>query len=237
MSPIKIIKTFWTQQPFLWMVMSGSSTLPSFYWASKKASHPSQLTREDRSRYGSESTPKTAGHTWLPHIGFLKAKYERCQLFCLSRRYYLTRVAYWARWMGFIDHVSSNWTARSHVGGKGGVFRLDSLHYTFIMISLPDATQNVFTWQCHKMSIIFLDPTARDGRQDQDWSIYWDKSPIQWQANYTDNSWQISKTNWPAAITESLTGSWMFGKWVPSCLLYLLHPKSCFPYYAWSCFN
>lgn len=113
---------------FLWMVTSGSSTLPSFDWASKKASHPSQLTREDRSRYSSESTPKTAGHTSLPHIGFLSAKSERSQLFCLSRRYYLTRVAFWARWMGFTDLISSNWTAPSHVGGKGGVFRLDSLH-------------------------------------------------------------------------------------------------------------
>lgn len=43
--------------------------------------------------------------------------------------------------MGFIDLVSSNWTAPSHVG----VFRLDGLHYTFIMISLPDVTQNVFS--------------------------------------------------------------------------------------------
>lgn len=140
MSSLKTIKTFWTLA-FLWMATSGSSTLPSFDWASKKASHPSQLTDKDRSRYGSESTPKTAGHTSLPHIGFLNAKSERCQLFCLSHRHCLTRVAFWARWMGFIDLVSSNWTAPSHVG----VFRLDSLHYAFIMISLPDVIQNVFS--------------------------------------------------------------------------------------------
>lgn len=61
--------------------------------------------------------------------------------------------------MGFIDLVSSNWTARSHVGGKEGVFRLDSLHYAFIMISLPDVTQNVFGLDSVTRRA-FLDPTA-----------------------------------------------------------------------------
>lgn len=220
MSSIKTI--FWTLV-FLWMVTSGSSTLPSFDWASKKVSHPSQLTREDRSRYGSESTLTTARHTSLPHVGFLNTKSERCQLFCLSRRHYLTGVAFWANWMGFIDLVSSNWTAPSHVGGKGGV-RLDSLHYTFIMISLPDVTQNVFSLDSVTRWAAVFRPNCRI------------KAGVFIETNHQYSDRRITQIT-PDSKTKSLTGSWMFGKWVPSCLLYLLHPKSCFPYYAWSCFN